>query len=220
MSELLELIRSFIDVVLHIDQYLSVWSGWLGPWLYVIMFLIIFAETGLVIAPFLPGDSLLFALGAMTTLEQNPLSISVLMVSLIIAAILGDRTNYYIGEKIGPKIFTKEDSIFFHKSHLLKAEQFYAKYGPKAIVIARFAPIVRTMVPFVAGVGRMDKKRFFTYNIFGGVLWVASFLLAGHYFGNLPIVQRNFHVVIFGVIILSLVPIAYEIIKAKIDSRK
>lgn len=220
MSELFELMRSLIDVVLHIDQHLSAWSAWLGPWLYVIVFLIIFAETGLVIAPFLPGDSLLFALGALTTLDQNPLSLTTLMVSLMIAAIIGDRTNYFFGELIGPKVFNREDSFFFHKSHLEKAQSFYVKYGPKAIVIARFAPIVRTMVPFVAGVGRMDKKRFFTYNVLGSILWVNSFLLAGHFFGNLPIVQKNFHIVIFGVIGLSLLPIVYELVKARLDAKK
>jgi membrane-associated protein len=209
-------IMSFIHVIMHIDQYLNTWSIALGPWLYVIMFLVIFAETGLVIFPFLPGDSLLFALGAMTSIDQNPLNIWILSLALMSASILGDNTNHFIGQIFGKKLFTKEKSIFFKKSNLIKAEKFYDKYGSKAVVIGRFVPIIRTLVPFVAGIGQMKRKKFFSYSVIGAIIWVNILLFAGRFFGNLPIVKANFQLVIVGVIILSYMPIVYEFAVAKL----
>jgi membrane-associated protein len=209
-------ISAFFHIIMHIDQYLNVWSNELGPWLYVIMFLVIFAETGLVVFPFLPGDSLLFALGAMTSIDQNPLSISILSLVLMCASIIGDNTNYFIGQMLGKKLFTKEKSFFFKKSNLVKSEKFYEKYGSKAIVIGRFVPIVRTFVPFVAGIGNMKRRRFFSFSVIGAIIWVNILLFAGRSFGNLPVVKANFQLVIVGVIILSYLPIVYEFAVAKL----
>ncbi len=203
---------NLIEVVLHIDQYIAVWSQWMGPWLYVLMFAIIFAETGLVVTPILPGDSLLFALGALTALDGG-LSLPLLSCLLLLAAFLGDNTNYFIGKKLGAKLFTKEDSKIFNKSYLLKTHSFYEKYGPKAVILARFVPIVRTFVPFVAGIGAMTWKRFIGFSLVGAILWINIFLFAGHYFGNLPVVKRNFHIVIFAVIGVSVLPIFIEWLK-------
>jgi membrane-associated protein len=168
------------------------------------MFLIIFCETGLVVTPFLPGDSLLFALGALTTVE-NGLSLWVLLISLTIAGILGDTVNYHIGKYLGPKVF-ESNSRFFKKEYLVQTSSFYDRWGAFTIVAARFAPIVRTFAPFVAGIGSMHYRKFLSYNVIGAVAWVFLFILAGHYFGNLPVVKRNFHIVIFGVIFVSILP--------------
>ncbi len=215
VQQIIDFLKHAIDVVLHIQVYLGDWAQWMGPWLYILMFLIIFAETGLVIFPFLPGDSLLFALGAMTTLADNPLNIWILIPLLCIAAILGDWTNYQIGHKLGRTFFSKHLKWAVKEEHLKKTEDFYEKYGAKSIVLARFAPIVRTFVPFVAGVGRMNRNVFFSYNILGGILWVNIFLWLGHFFGNLPIIQKNFSTVIFAIIILSVLPMFIEIYRAK-----
>ena len=197
----------FIDIVLHIDQHIAEWIAFFGPWFYVLMFLIIFAETGLVVTPFLPGDSLLFALGAFTVVEGG-LDLSVILISLTIAGILGDTVNYHIGKYVGPKVF-ETNSRTFKKKYLTQTEEFYDRWGVFTIVAARFAPIVRTFAPFVAGIGGMNYRKFVTYNIFGAVVWVFTFVLAGHFFGNLPIVKRNFHIVIFGVIGVSLLPMIW-----------
>jgi len=199
--------QQFIDIILHLDLHLASWTQAFGPWVYLILFLIIFAETGLVIAPFLPGDSLLFAAGAIATLPNVPINIHFLAVLLLIAGILGDFVNYSIGKKLGPKIFKREDSWLLNKNHLIKAQEFYEKYGAKAIVIARFAPILRTFAPFVAGIGEMNYSRFIAYNAIGAFLWVNSFLYAGYFFGNLPSVKTNFHIIILAVIGLSLLPV-------------
>ncbi len=224
-----------LDIILHMDTYLASWAVQYGMLIYILMFLVIFVETGFIIMPFLPGDSLLFALGAMTTLGAEAISqangssagigaevdmgtglnIYILMFSLMFAAIIGDNLNYSIGRFIGPKVFNKEDSWLFHKNHLQRTKDFYEKYGPKAIVLARFVPIVRTFVPFVAGVGEMDRKKFMFNNILGGVLWINIFLWAGRIFGNLPVVKRNFHVVIFAVIGVSVLPILIEWLKSR-----
>jgi membrane-associated protein len=204
-----------IHMILHIQTYLADWVQWMGPWLYVLMFIIIFSETGLVITPFLPGDSLLFALGAMTTLSENSLNIWILIVSLTIAAILGDWTNYQIGNKLGRNFFNKNFKWALKEEHLKKTEEFYDKYGVKSIVLARFAPIVRTFVPFVAGIASMNRQVFFKYNIIGGVLWINIFLWLGHFFGNLPFVQKNFSMIIFAIIILSVMPMFLEYLRAR-----
>ena len=212
------MIMQFIDIILHLDAHIAEWIIFFGPWLYVILFLIIFAETGLVVTPFLPGDSLLFALGAFTTVEHG-LNLWVLLISLTIAGILGDTVNYHIGKYVGPKVFER-DSRIFKKKYLVDTQAFYEKWGAFTIVAARFAPIVRTFAPFVAGIGGMHYKKFIAYNVIGAILWVFLFILAGHFFGNLPVVKRNFHIVIFGVIGVSLIPIVWPWISSKLQSRK
>jgi membrane-associated protein len=208
-AELYELTIKLIDFVLHVDVHLAELSAAYGPWLYLLMFVIIFAETGLVVTPFLPGDSLLFALGALTSIPDAQLNVHTMAVLLMIAAIVGDNVNYSIGRRIGPKVF-KRDYRWLKREHLLKTEEFYVKYGARAIVLARFVPIVRTFVPFIAGVGKMNMRRFMTYNIVGAILWVNIFLYLGHFFGNMPIIKRNFSTVILAVIFLSVLPILIE----------
>jgi membrane-associated protein len=207
----------FIDVVLHLDRYLVDWSQSVGIWLNLILFVVIFCETGLVVAPFLPGDSLLFAVGALAALEGSAVKVPVILPLLIVAAVLGDATNYSIGRKIGPAVFGRENSRFLNKKHLLKTQEFYERHGGKTIVIARFAPIIRTFAPFVAGIGKMQYRKFAMYNIAGGIAWVASFILAGYFFGNVPVVKRNFHIVIFGIIFVSLLPTVIEIVRARMS---
>ncbi len=206
-----------INIILHLDQHLLQWIALFGPWFYVLMFLIIFCETGLVVTPFLPGDSLLFALGALAAME-NGLDVGLLLISLTIAGILGDTVNYHIGKFLGIKVFEKESRIF-KKQYLEQTQAFYAKWGSFTIVAARFAPIARTFAPFVAGIGSMEYKRFISYNIIGAVTWVFSFILAGYFFGNLPVVKRNFHIVIFGVIFVSILPMLVPWIKSKFPKR-
>lgn len=203
----------FIDIITHLDAHLLEWIAMFGPWFYVIMFLIIFCETGLVVTPFLPGDSLLFTLGALAALD-NGLDVWVLLISLTIAGILGDTVNYHIGKFLGTKVF-EQDSRFFKKQYLDQTQAFYARWGSFTVVAARFAPIARTFAPFVAGVGSMNYKRFISYNILGAIAWVFTFILAGYFFGNLPVVKRNFHIVIFGVIFVSVLPMIYPWVKSK-----
>lgn len=203
----------FIDIMLHLDQHLVSWLALFGPWIYVLMFLVIFCETGLVVTPFLPGDSLLFALGALSALE-NGLDMWILLISLTIAGILGDTVNYHIGKYLGPKVF-REDSRFFRTAYLTQTQAFYDRWGAFTIVAARFAPIVRTFAPFVAGIGSMNYKKFLAYNVLGAIAWVFTFILLGHFFGNLPVVKRNFTLVIFGVILLSILPMVIPVVKSK-----
>jgi membrane-associated protein len=205
----------FIDIMLHLDQHLIQWIGIFGPWIYVLMFLVIFCETGLVVTPFLPGDSLLFTLGALSALE-NGLDVWILLISLTIAGILGDTVNYHVGKYLGPKVFEK-NSRFFKKEYLTQTQAFYEKWGAFTIVAARFAPIARTFAPFVAGIGSMEYKKFISYNVAGAIAWVFIFILAGHFFGNLPVVKRNFHIVIFGVIFVSILPMVVPWIKSKFN---
>jgi membrane-associated protein len=207
----MELILNFWDVMTHLDRHLAAWAGSMGGWLYLLLFLVIFCETGLVVTPFLPGDSLLFAVGALTALDGSPLKIAVIIPLLIIAAVLGDAVNYSIGRRIGPRVFFREDSRLLNKKHLLRTQAFYEKYGGKTIIIARFVPIVRTFAPFVAGVGQMVYRRFFTFNVVGAIAWVALFIPAGYFFGNLPFVQKQFHYVILAIIVLSVLPAVFEI---------
>jgi len=203
----------FINIITHLDQHLLQWIALFGPWFYVIMFLIIFCETGLVVTPFLPGDSLLFALGALSALDDG-LNVWTLLISLTIAGILGDTVNYHIGKYLGPKVF-ETDSRFFKKKYLEQTSAFYDRWGTFTVVAARFAPIARTFAPFVAGIGSMNYKKFIAYNILGAIAWVFSFILAGYFFGNLPVVKRNFHIVIFGVIFVSILPMLIPWIKSK-----
>ncbi len=208
----IELLRQFIDVILHLDLHINGWITMFGPGVYGLLFLVIFAETGVVILPFLPGDSLLFALGALTAVDAAYLDITLLLVTLNLAAIIGDAVNYSIGRSLGPKVF-REGSRYLKRDQLEKARAFYEKHGGKAIIIARFAPILRTFAPFVAGIGQMNYRQFASYNVVGGVLWVTSFLLAGRFFGNLPQVKSNFHIVIIAIVVLSLLPVCIESIK-------
>jgi len=203
----------FIDFFIHLDRYLPLIIDSFGIWVYVILFLIVFCETGLVVTPILPGDSLLFALGTFAALGS--LNIEALLILLCIAAIAGDTVNYTIGHYIGPKVFHYEDSRFFKKEYLVKTHRFYEKHGGKTIVIARFMPIIRTFAPFVAGVGAMSYPRFILYNISGGIAWVCIFLLGGYFFGNIPTVKSNFTVVIIAIVIVSVMPGFIEYWKQK-----
>jgi len=204
------MMAQFVDVFLHLDVHLAQLAQDMGPWLYLLLFVIIFAETGLVVTPFLPGDSLLFAAGALAAVEASGLNVHALALLLIVAGILGDAVNYSVGHFLGPKIFFSEKSFLINKDHLRKTQNFYVKHGPFTIVMARFVPIVRTFAPFVAGIGKMSYAKFATYNVGGALAWVLSFIYGGYFFGNLPSIKRNFHVVILAIIVLSVLPMVIE----------
>jgi len=207
----MEFIKSVVDFVLHLDVHLSELIQAYGLWTYLILFVVIFCETGLVVTPFLPGDSLIFAAGAFAA--RGDLNVVVLFLLIAAAAVLGDTVNYWVGKIIGPKVFQKENSRIFKKQYLDRTHQFYEKYGAETIIIARFVPIVRTFAPFVAGIGRMTYVRFLSYNVIGGVAWVALFSFGGYFFGNIPFVKKNFSLVIIAIILISLVPVVYEFFK-------
>jgi membrane-associated protein len=211
----METLRHFIDIFLHLDKHLTEWANAFGGWLYLILFVIVFCETGLVVTPFLPGDSLLFAVGALTALEGSPLSLPLVIVLLFGAGVIGDAVNYSIGYRIGPKVFAREDTFFLKKKHLLKTQEFYERHGGKTIIIARFIPIVRTFAPFVAGVGKMSYRRFVLFNIVGAAAWVVLFTVLGYSFGNLPAVKRNFQYVIIAIIVLSILPAVLEYLRER-----
>lgn len=204
-----------IDFILHINDHLAVMVATYGVWVYAILFLIVFAETGLVVTPFLPGDSLLFAVGAIaaSTGQLDPFLCGGI---IILAAFCGDNVNYWAGRTIGPKVFNREDSFFFRRAHLEKTEQFYNKYGSRTVIMARFVPIVRTFAPFVAGVGKMPYLRYITFSFIGSLLWVPICVGAGVFFGEMEVVKKNFELVILGVIAVSLLPIAIEVLKHKL----
>lgn len=204
----MELIAQLVDIFLHLDHYLGAFVHDYGSWIYLLLFLIIFAETGLVIMPVLPGDSLLFVTG--TLAAAGGMDIAWIIVVLVSAAICGDNTNYWIGHHLGPKVFRRHDSRFLNPRHLERAQEFYARHGAKAVMIGRFLPIIRTFVPFVAGIGRMPYLRFLSFSILGTFLWVLSFVLAGYFFGNIPVVKRNLTFVIFAIIVISLLPGAVQ----------
>lgn len=206
-----DLIKTVIDFVLHLDAHLSELIRTFGVWTYLILFLVVFCETGLVVTPFLPGDSLLFAAGSFAALGD--LNVVWLFLALAAAAVLGDTVNYWIGHRVGPKIFQKEKSRFFKKSYLERTHVFYEKHGAATIIIARFVPIVRTFAPFVAGIGRMSYGRFLSYNVIGGVGWVAIFVFGGYLFGNIPFVRKNFSLVIVAIILISIVPGVVEFLR-------
>jgi membrane-associated protein len=213
----MEVIQYLIDLFLHLDQHLNEIITKYGTWTYLILFMIIFCETAFVVTPFLPGDSLLFAAGTFAAIGAlDPLWLCVL---LIIAAVSGDAVNYSIGNYIGPRAFSS-NSRFLKKEHLQRTHEFYEKYGGKTIVIARFIPIVRTFAPFVAGIGQMTYRKFATFNVVGGVVWVVSFVLAGLFFGNLPTVKENFTLVIVAIVIISTLPGVIEFVRAKMKARK
>jgi len=206
----MEFLVKFVDIFLNLDEHLGFVIQSYGNWTYLILFLIIFCETGLVVTPILPGDSLLFAIG--TLAASRYLDITKVLALLSAAAILGDTVNYWIGSLIGSKVFNYENSRIFRKEYLDKTHRFYEKYGGKTIIIARFVPIVRTFAPFVAGVGAMTYMKFLAYNIAGGILWIFSITLAGYYFGNIPIVKNNFTLVIIAIVIISILPGVIEYI--------
>lgn len=207
------MISAVIDFILHIDQHLAALSADYGVWIYAILFLIVFCETGLVVTPFLPGDSLLFAAGGIAAV--GGMNIHVMVLLLLIAAIIGDAVNFMIGKYFGAKLFANPDSKIFRRSYLDKTHAFYEKHGGKTIIIARFVPIVRTFAPFVAGMGDMNYGKFIRYNIIGAVLWVVLFSYAGYFFANLPIVKNNLGLVLGAIIIVSILPGMVEVIRAR-----
>ena len=209
----MELVTGFIDVVLHLDRYLQ----WLvvnyGTWIYLILFLIIFCETGLVVTPFLPGDSLLFVAGAVAA--GGGMDIHTLFAVLALASFMGDNTNYWIGRYAGPRIFRREGSLLLNPQHLARTSAFYEKHGGKTVLIARFVPIVRTFAPFVAGMGHMVYGRFLFYSFAGAILWIGSLAYAGYFFGNLPVVRDNLSIVIIGIVFVSILPGIIEFVRAR-----
>ncbi len=211
---MIELIKSLIDFVLHIDQHLVTIVSDYQTWTYAIIFLVIFAETGLVVTPILPGDSLLFAAGAIIAKPGTGLNIITMFLLLIVAAVLGDMVNYYIGKRLGAQAFSGKIK-FLKPEYLTRTQEFYQKHGGKTIIYARFIPIIRTFAPFVAGIGTMSYRRFASYNVIGGVAWVGIFLFLGYFFGGMPVIKQNFTFVILGILFLSILPPIVEVIKRK-----
>jgi membrane-associated protein len=213
----MELIRQLIDTLVHLSpDSINAFIGFVGPVLfYAVLAAIVFAETGLVVTPFLPGDSLLFAVGAVAA-SSTIIRLDVTAVLLVVAAILGDAVNYAVGYFIGPKVFNRENSRLLNKKHLMRAHDFYEQYGAVTIILARFMPIVRTFAPFVAGIAKMNYPKFALYNVIGGVTWVLAFLFAGWWFGAQPIVQRNFHVIVFAIILISVLPPIVEALRVRL----
>ena len=209
----------FLRLFTDLNNILNEWAGAMGPWLYVVLFLIIFCETGLVVMPFLPGDSLLFAVGAIAAADGSPINVVLTILLLIAAGVLGDAVNYAIGKRMGPAVFKREDSRWLSKRHLEKTHAFYERHGGKTIINARFAPIIRTFAPFVAGIGKMTYARFALFNVTGAILWVCTFIIAGYAFGNIPAVKRNFQFVIIGIIIVSLIPIVWGFLQARKEAK-
>lgn len=214
----MDLIHWFVDFFLHLDQHLAEVIQRYGTTTYLLLFLIVFLETGLVITPLLPGDSLLFAAGTFAAL--GALRLWPLFFLLCVAAILGDTVNYAIGARLGPKVFSYSKSRFFNPEHLKKTHAFYEKYGGKTIIIARFVPIVRTFAPFVAGIGQMSYRQFIGYNVIGGILWVSICLFSGYFFGNLPFVKKNFSVVVIVIVLISLLPAVIEYLRHRAEAKR
>jgi membrane-associated protein len=214
----MEILIKGIDILLHLDTYLDLMIKTMGPWSYVILFLIVFCETGLVVTPVLPGDSLLFAVGTFAALGSFDLTL--LIVILTIAAIAGDTVNYWMGNYLGPKFFHGEGSRFLNKKHIERTHQFYEKHGGKTIIIARFIPIIRTFAPFVAGIGSMNYRKFIAYNVIGGIVWVVSLTLAGYFFGTIPVIKGNFSLVVIAIIIVSILPGVVEFLRQRKKNKK
>ncbi len=212
----MELIQGFIDLIVHLDQHLLELVESYGGWVYAILFLIVFCETGLVVTPFLPGDSLLFVAG--TIAGAGSMNVHLLAVLLTLAAVIGDSLNYAVGHYLGPKVFRYEDSWFFRKAYIEKTHAYFEKYGGRTIIIARFVPIVRTYAPFVAGIGRMQYRQFLLYNVVGAVVWVVLLTYAGYFFGNLPLVKDNLSLVILAIIIASISPAIIELARHKLKT--
>lgn len=217
MTHVVELVRQLMDLLLHFDRHLREMLDWVGPWTYVILFAIVFCETGLVVTPFLPGDSLLFAAGALAA--THSLSLPVLLGSLTAAAVLGDAVNYLLGAKFGERFLATQKIPWIRKEHLDQTHGFFERYGNKTIVIARFVPIVRTFAPFVAGIGQMSYRQFAVYNLVGGCAWVLICTMAGYFFGSRQIVKDNFPLVVIGIVFVSVLPIAWEALASYRRSR-
>ncbi|MEI7896482.1 MAG: DedA family protein [bacterium] len=215
----MELLKNFLDIILHIDIHLQKWVTDYQTWTYLILFIIIFMETGLVVTPFLPGDSLLFAAGMVAALQGNPLNILFLIPLLILAAFTGDNTNYFFGKILGQTVYEKNYRLI-RREYLEKTHAFYEKHGGKTLIIARFMPIIRTFAPFVAGVGTMKYFRFISFSIVGNVLWVVSFSLAGFFFGNIPMVKKNFTMVVLGIIFISILPMLIALVKKQLAKKE
>jgi membrane-associated protein len=211
-------IPDLLDFILHLDQHLFDLCTQYGAWVYAILFVIIFCETGLVVTPFLPGDSLLFAVGSLAAI--NALDLPTAIFFMIFAAVLGDTVNYWIGNYVGPKVFQKENSRLLNKEYLIRTHQFYEKHGGKTIIIARFLPIIRTFAPFVAGIGSMTYRRFLLFNVVGGALWVLLFISAGYFFGSVPFVKNNFSLVIIALLLIPGIPSVVEVIRMQLRKRK
>ena len=209
----MELLKQFVDLILHLDKHLVELVNQYQSWTYGILFLIIFCETGLVVTPFLPGDSLLFAVGALAS--KGELNVFLVVVLLISAAVIGDSVNYWIGRTLGPRVFSSESSRWFNRKHLERTHAFCEKYGGKTLIFARFMPIIRTFAPFVAGIGKMTYIKFLSYSLSGGILWISLLTYAGYFFGEIPIVKRNFSLVIVGVIAVSLLPAVIEFLRSR-----
>ncbi|HTB63552.1 MAG TPA: DedA family protein [Opitutales bacterium] len=215
----MDLLHRFLDLFLNLDAHLGHLVDRYGFGVYLLLFLIVYCETGLVVTPILPGDSMLFAAGALAALPNSPLRPELLIPLLICAALLGDNTNYFIGRALGPRVFTRPKSWFFNPDYLHYTSKFYDRHGGKAVVIARFAPILRTFAPFVAGIGRMRYGRFLSFCVFGAAMWVSAFVMAGYEFGQNAIVKKNFHLVILAIIVISLLPAAYGFFKARMAAK-
>ncbi|EGT5661848.1 DedA family protein [Cronobacter dublinensis] len=211
----MDIIRFLIDFILHIDVHLAELVAQYGIWVYAILFLILFCETGLVVTPFLPGDSLLFVAGALSALPSNDLNVHLMVTLMVIAAILGDAVNYTIGRLFGAKLFSNPDSRIFRQSYLDKTHAFYERHGGKTIILARFVPIVRTFAPFVAGMGHMSYRHFALFNVVGALLWVLLFTYAGYFFGAMPFLQDNLKLFIVMIIIVSVLPGIFEVVRHK-----
>jgi membrane-associated protein len=213
----MDLLLSFWDLIVHLDKHLAMLVQNYGPWIYAILFAIIFCETGLVVTPFLPGDSLLFIAGALAA--TGGMDVHIVVVLLIIAAVLGDAVNYQIGAWLGPRIFKDDNARYLKKSHLDKAHAFYEKWGGAAIILARFTPFLRTYVPFVAGMSKMSYRKFALYNITGGIVWVASLTYLGYFFGNIPWVKANQGFMVIGIVIVSLIPVLIGVVKSRTSTK-
>jgi len=207
-----------LEIILHLDRHLLDLCTQYGAWVYAILFVIVFCETGLVVTPFLPGDSLLFAVGSLAAINALDLTLSIVL--LITAAILGDTVNYWIGDYVGPKVFHQENSRFLNKEYLVRTHRFYEKHGGKTIIIARFLPIIRTFAPFVAGIGSMTYKRFLMFNVVGGALWVLLFVPAGYFFGSVPFVKNNFSLVILALVLIPGIPSVVEVVRMQLKRRR
>lgn len=214
----MEFLNNLLDFILHIDTHLLDLCAQYGTWVYAILFVIVFCETGLVVTPFLPGDSLLFAVGSLAAI--GALNVVTAIALLIVAAIVGDTVNYWIGDYIGPKVFHEEHSRFLNKEYLLRTHRFYEKHGGKTIIIARFLPIIRTFAPFVAGIGSMTYRRFLMFNVVGGIAWVLLFVLAGYFFGNIPFIKNNFSLVIIALLLIPGIPSVVEFVRYQLRKRK
>jgi membrane-associated protein len=212
-------IAKLLNVILHLNLYLAQVAEAYGPWIYALLFLIIFAETGLVVTPFLPGDALLFTIGTLTA-QNGPLNLPLILVLLTVAGILGHTTNYWIGNKIGERLFSNPQSRIFNRKHLEQTHAFYERHGAKTIMLSRFIPLIRTFAPFVAGMGSMNYRKFLIYNVVGALVWVFGVVLLGHFFGNIPYVQKNFSLVILAIVVVSMIPPALEITKGVLGRSK